>query len=380
MRWKFKLRHIVTAAVNAAAIAGAAVLTLAGSITARSQGYNFAAERWKHSGDMDYSQLSCFLSNDAGFNINEMNSIRSSFRSNLQEASITEEKGKLLFPDAYSTPVGKASVSCDIGGSADAQITAVGGEFFFFRNFRLLDGAYFTEDDIMQDGAVIDERLAWALYGSPNISGQAIYINGVKFYISGVVKTPSTDPEERCIGSAPLAYISYYAAGSVSGDSPGAMYGYGEDFSGMGFEESFDRITCYECVLPEPVENFGYDMMKKQFSEPYKDKFTIVKNSERSDPKVRVKALKQLGDLVVRDDTIIYPFWENASRIVDLKLSYIYGGRRILLAIPLITLIWLAVKGYIWLRRRKTAIKKAAGKAVSAKWKSLRSRLPQKKK
>lgn len=375
MRWKFKFRHILTAAVNAVALAGAAALTVAGSLTARSQSYNYAAERWKNSGKMDYSQISCFFSDDAGFNINEMNNFRSTFRGKLQEASITEEKGKLLFPDAYSIPVGKMTVTGDIDGSAEAQITAVGGEFFFFRDFHLLDGAYFTDDDIMQDGAVIDERLAWSLYGSSHISGQALYINGVKFYISGVVKTPSTDPEERCIDSAPLAYISYYSAGSVSGDSPQAMYGYGDEFSGMDYGESFSGITCYECVLPEPVENFGYNIIKELLKEPYKDKFSIVKNSVRSEPGTRVKALKRLDEMVVRNDDIKYPFWENASRIVDLKLSYIYGGRRILLAIPLITLIWFAVKGYIWLRRRKTAIKKNCARAASAKWNSLRKKL-----
>lgn len=49
----------------------------------------------------------------------------------------------------------------------------------------------------MQDGAVIDKNLAWALYGSEKVSGMNIYINGVKFYIAGVIDLPGTEAEKK---------------------------------------------------------------------------------------------------------------------------------------------------------------------------------------
>lgn len=71
----------------------------------------------------------------------------------------------------------------------------------------------------MQDGAVIDKNLAWALYGSEKVSGMNIYINGVKFYIAGVIDLPETEAEKKTAGSSPKAYISYDMASQVSTDS-----------------------------------------------------------------------------------------------------------------------------------------------------------------
>ena len=88
-------------------------------------------------------------------------------------------------------------VSGDASGHSDAEITAVGGDYFFlFRDFKLASGSFFSEKDLMQTGAVIDSQLAWDLYGSDEVTGMNIYINNVKLYISGVIETPSTKPEE----------------------------------------------------------------------------------------------------------------------------------------------------------------------------------------
>ena len=131
----------------------------------------------------------------------------------------------------------------------------------------------------------------------------------------------------------------------------------------------FRKVTCYECISPEPVENFAYNAVKKAlWRQLYKGKISIVNNTERFTPKKRVKALKKLGDSVVAKDGIVYPFWENASRMVEVKLSFIYGGRRLLLAIPLITLIWLIIVAYRAFMRKKEGLRRAVGGFVSAKW------------
>ena len=366
MRPVFKKRHIIAAAVNAAAVAGALILTAAGSAAAKSQNYNYAADRWNSTGKKDYTQISCFFSEDAGFTKNSIKSVKGSLMSKLEEASITPEEGKTLIPDAYSTRAGRAEVTCDIVGRTEAEITAVGGEFFLFHEMRLLSGSYISDSDIMQDGAVIDRQLAWLLYGSENVIGMNIYINNVKLYIAGVTDTPSTDPEERCAGDTPRAYISYYAAGQIFG-------GGDEGYMGMSDpSESFTKITCYECIVPDPVENFAYSALDKQLSETYKGHISIVNNSERFDSKKRAKALKKLDEYAVRSDDVVYPYWENASRLVEVRLSLIYGARRLLLAIPFITLVWLVIKAYRTFMRKKEGLKKAVGRSVSAKWRALK--------
>lgn len=341
MKFRIKLRYAVIASVNAAAIIGALILTAVGSSMAKSQKYNYAAERWLNGGDDSYSQISCFLADEAGFTTDSVMSVRSRLINALQNVAVSPEEGKLLCPDAYSAPIGQATVSCDINGRSEAEITAVGGEFFMFRDFTLLDGAFFNENDIMQDGVVIDRNLAWSLYGSENISGMNIYINGVKLYISGVIDNPSTNAEIKCSGSLPKAYVSYEAAGWLSSESVSE-----------GETAKFSRINCYECIVPDPVENYAYTSVKNIFSESYKGKVSIVNNSERFKPSNRAKAVKKLSDSTVRDNEICLPYWENASRIVEFRLSFIYVGRRVLLGFPVFTILWLIIFGIRAFRRK----------------------------
>ena len=370
MKKRFRPVHIFIAAVNAAAVAGALILTAVGNSAAEAQRYNYAHERWKNGGKGEYSQVSCFFSDDAGFDKNEASGVKARLIEKLKEAAINPNGRQELVPDAYSASAGKATITSDTGKNSEAEITVAGGNFFLFRSFELASGAFFSDDDLMQDGAVIDRQLAWNLYGTDNIAGKYIYINNVRLYVSGVTELPRTDPEERCIGNTPRAYISYYAAGLIfgSGTTPD------ENGESSGAASAFRKITCYECISPEPVEKYVYNTINKDVSERFKGKVSIVNNKERFDPKPRIKALKRLEDSVVRKDAIIYPFWENASRMVEFKLSFIYGGRRLLLAIPFITLIWLIIMAYREFMRKKEKLRKAVGSFVSAKITALRKK------
>lgn len=356
MKIKFKIRYIIIAAINLLAIVSAIVLTAVGSSMAKSQSYNYAAERWGGKKG-DYSQISSFFSNDSGFTTESVSAVRSQILGELKNISITPEEGKTLVPDAYSAPIGSVTVRCDISGRSEAELTAVGGDFFAFRNFTLLDGSFFSKDDIMQDGAVIDKNLAWALYGSEKVSGMNIYINGVKFYIAGVIDLPETEAEKKTAGSSAKAYISYDMASQVSTDSK-----FSPDDPDGAVDSGFKRVSCYECIIPNPVENFAYTTVKSILSEPYKGMVSIVNNSERFEPKKRAKAFKKLSDLAVRKDSVIYPYWENASRVVEFTLSYIYSARKWLFAVPILTALWLAFLGLRFLRRKKQHIKNAVGR------------------
>ena len=169
---------------------------------------------------------------------------------------------------------------------------------------------------IMHDGIVIDEQLAWNLYGGNDIIGMNIYINNVKLFVSGVIKIPETDPEQRCIGETPKAYISYDAAEMLMGNSiPEFEMEPGQSAA------KFDRVTCYECIVPDPVDNFAYNTIDSIIGEAYKGKVSVVNNTKRFSPEVRRKAFKKIDDYAIRTDKVVYPFWENASRIVEVQLS-----------------------------------------------------------
>lgn len=389
MKFKFKIRHIVLAAANGAALISAAVMTAVGGAMAKSQEYNYAASEWGGKKG-NYSQMSCFFSDDAGFSTDSVNGVRSTMLSELQTVSVVPEEGKTLVPDAWSAPLGSCKVSSDTNSRTEAEVTAVGGDFFLFRDFELLDGVYFTKDDTMQDGAVIDRNLAWELYGSDKISGMNMYINGVRFYIAGVIDLPDTKPEKECAGKSSRAYISYDMAYSVSGGasqqsmkgralpqstadvSPENDTGTVGTIPGIQVPEKFTKITCYECIIPNPVDSFASNTVKKMFSDQYKGKVSIVSNTGRFEPKKRAKAYKKLSSSVVRKDGIAYPYWENASRIVEYKLTLLYHIRKMVMLIPVLTLLWIAFRLICLWRRKKLKVKKCFGRKLDRLWHKFR--------
>lgn len=356
MKLKIKKRHIAAAAANLLFLSCFAVFSLIGSSQAADQQYNYAADRW--SGDDDYAQISCYMAKSAGFTTDSIGAVRSGLLSSLQTISVAPEDGQKLCPDAYSASAGQATVKGDISGSSQAEITAVGGDFFMIHDFKLLDGAYFSDDDLMQDGAVIDKNLAWALYGSCEVSGMNITVNGTQFYISGVIDEPQTKEERKCAGELPRAYISYGgASGFFGGNSQfgDADYG-GVDGSGdFSSDTSFKTVTCYEVLIPDPVEGFAYSSVEK-IMESYGDNTAVVQNNGRFNAFKRLGALKQISYSTVRSNEISYPYWENASRITEFRLSYIYLTAAICLVIPLITVIWLIIIGFKALKRNKKRV------------------------
>lgn len=366
MNSKHRLLGLITVVINAVALIGTVALTATGGYIARSQSCNYAWERWQNGSDDKYVQLSCFFSKDAGFNTDSAEGVRSVLYSDLKTVSVVPEEGKELVPHAYSTVAGTSYITCDTKGQSEAEITAVGGDFFLFHDFRLLSGAFISEDSLMHDGAVIDRQLAWNLYGSENIAGQKIYINGTELYISGVIDTPETRLEKKCTNDSPKAYISYYAADQIFG-SHGK---FDEDISSSEFSD----VTCYECVVPEPVKNFAYNSLKEYIQPMYSGDVGIINNTERFLPEKRKNALKKLDSYMVRKDDIPLPYWENASRLAEVRLSFIYGGRRLLLAIMLVTFICLLAFGYKRFRQNKQRLKMAAENYVSEKRRKIRER------
>lgn len=316
MRFRINKKIGAAAAVNLLALAGFLTLALIGFREGAAQEYNYAAQRWSGEDSAD--------------------EIRYGIISALQDISIVQEDGCRLCPDAYSAEVGQLTVTGSKTGSSECEITAVGGDFFTIHNFRLLDGAFFTDDDIMQDGAVIDENLAWALFGSCEVSGMDITINGTQFYVSGVVEAPQTEAEAECAGEMPRAYISYEgASGFASGET---------DTESESAAAAFKTVTCYEVLMPDPVEDFAYDTVS-QLMEEYGEGVSVILNSGRFEPLKRLGALKGISSAVVRSDGISYPYWENASRIVEFRLSYIYLSAAFCLIIPAGTVIWLIARG-----------------------------------
>lgn len=359
MKFK-KILYAVAASANAVSIAAGIILTAMGGSLARSQEYNYAAEKWDPSGG--YAQISCFLSDSSGLNTDNITGLTSSFMTSLQNISTEQqEEGQKLIPQAYSASAGQVTVKSDkTTGKSEAELTAVGGDFFLFRDFTLVDGSYFSDSDIMQDGAVIDRSLSWALYGSDKTTGMSIYINDIKFYIAGVIDDPQDKLEKRTAGDTPRAYVSYEATSLLSLNDKKSS---GDPDSSEPEAEGIKKISCFECLMPNPVKNFAYNTVKEAFESSYPKMYRIVDNSSRFEPSVRAKAFKKLSNYAISDSSVVYPYWENASRIADFKLSTIYFYRRLTYVIPVVTILWLLVILY---KATGKLRKKATSKALDS--------------
>lgn len=374
MKFRLKKLHTAIAAANVLAIIGAVILSVAGSSLAESQTYNYAAERWQGDSEESCTQISCFFSEDSAFDIDSIGSTRTQMLYTLQTVSIVPEDGRKLCPDAYSAPVGQVTVRSDISGSSEAEVTAVGGDFFLIHDFRLIDGAFFSDDDIMQDGVVIDRSLAWALYGSHDIAGMKLKINETEFYISGVIENPSTDEEKSCAGELPKAYISYEGASLISDSYSDSYSG---DFFADGIQTATDRftnVTCYEFIMPDPVENFAYKSMKAFFLS-YGSGVEVVENTGRFEPSVRTKKIKNLSSYAVLDNAVVFPYWENASRIVEFRLTFVYFFRNLCIVIPILTGVWLIIKAWRCLKRSKRRIIRAISDFIYKKVSAVKTHL-----
>lgn len=365
---KRKTKYIIIFSVNIIAVAVICILSVIGNSMAVSQRYNYTADIWKNNGKENFAQTSVFFAEDSGFTTDSLNSVRAELVKELQSVSIETNGESLPYAEAYSTPVGTFTIRGDLTGKNDAVLTAVGGDFFMFRNFRLVNGSFFSDNDLMHDGAVIDRNLAWELYGSCDVAGMNLYIDGVKFYISGVIENPETEPEKICAGKLPRIYVSYNGVADIM-----KLSGSSENSPVMS--ESFNKITCYETVFPNPVENFAYNAVNKQFSEKYKDKYSIVKNSTRFKPSVRSNAFKKISNYAVIKNNINYPYWENASRIVEFKLTFLYFSRTILFIVPSLTLAWLAILLVLFMKRKKQAVLRAVSIFIDRRRRDIKEKI-----
>ena len=166
------------------------------------------AGRWSEKGGV--SQISCFFSRDSGVDENTIKGFEHALEAALLEASITSESPNAnarLWADAYSAS-GKLVIT---GNSSQVEVNAigVGGDFFLFHPLYLLNGSYFSGSDLMQDHIIIDEDIAWQLFGSNDVVGQQVTIGGVPHLIGGVIRRDSGRMNDNAGNGSSIAYVSF---------------------------------------------------------------------------------------------------------------------------------------------------------------------------
>lgn len=249
--------------------------------------YDYSYRSW--AAGQRFAHISVLLSEHSQFAIENIDRFRSELTSNLEmDNALKSKNNTITWIDCYSA---KGEMTVDTGVSTQ-QVTAygVGGDFFRIHQFRLLSGSYFSDDNVMDDLIMIDEDLAWQLFGSSDIIGMTVYLNDNPYIVSGVIKRESGMFNTASGNKKTAIYMSYSAF---------------EKYNSVS-------ITNYEVVMPNLTKGYAYKMVKEHIGvcEP----FEIVQISGRLSYTNLLKTIKNFGKNAMQTKAIEYPFWENKSR------------------------------------------------------------------
>ena len=280
------------------------------------------AERW--SSKKNASQVSCFFSVGSGITEDAIIDFEHTVDSALTDASVVQESenpGARLWADTYSAD-GTVSISSD-KASITADAIGIGGDFFLFHPLKLLNGAYFSGNDLMQDYCVIDEDAAWQLFGSSDIAGQSVMIGNVPHYVSGVVKRQ----EGRFAESAGLKETVIYVSNETLAD-----YGKG------------GGISIYEVTAPNPVKGFIYKCVKEKLGVE-ENNMVVVENSARYSLEALIPVILEFGSRSMQNYAVKLPYWENIARGWEDIKALVLLFQFIFLLIPgVIIIVFLIIK------------------------------------
>lgn len=276
-----------------------------------------AAARWDEEGGC--AQVSCFFAKDVEVDDYQIMNFEKQLEQSLNEVLSPEEKerenGERLFIDAYSS-MGTIEVVSE-KGKLNAQAIGVGGDFFLFHPIQLVSGGYFSGNDLMKDGVVLDEEAAWQLFGSNDVAGMTVWIGEVPHHVTGVIKRQ----EGRFAESAGLDKTVVYVSNETL-----ANYGIS------------DGISVYEVTAPNPVKGFVYNCVKEKFGVEESD-MVMVENSSRYLKEALIPVILDYGTRSMQRSAVRFPYWENIARGWEDVISLALLFRFLFLLVPVVIIV-----------------------------------------
>lgn len=286
------------------------------------------AKRW--SGENDYAQIACYFSRDNSIEVNQIEALRHSLITSLMEAasSSTNENGGRNWIDAYSSE-GECYISSK-RSNMEVRVFGVGGDFFQFHPLTLMDGSYFDETDENADGVILDEIVAWQLFGSNNVSGMEIEINDVVYPVRGVIKSDRGMFSEAVEEEAATIYVSFEILEKI--------------YSGNVV------VDCYEVLIANPVKGFGAEAVANAIGMDAKE-YELVEVSERFSFLQRIDILKNFGVRSMNTRNIVFPYWENRAKGYEDVSALFLVLEAVCMVYPV---AWFVRKCYgIWKKRKE---------------------------
>lgn len=290
-----------------------------------------AAVRWSTEGD--YTQISVFYTEEASPEVERLSQFEETLEETYAEDGIKAEENARLWISAAS---GSGSVQI-VSDRALVNVTAVGvhGDFFQFHPQKLLYGSLPSGDSKNTNWIVIDEEIAWQLFGSSDVAGMEVSIGGVPHYISGVIKRQCDVMEEKAGADEATVYLPY------------------ESLSTYGHTSG---IICYEILLPDPVSGYGKKLVEDRLGGGG-DQSEVMENGKRYSLMSLMSVVKNFGTRSMKRTEIVYPTWENAARGWEDVLAVIMLWQIVCVAVLLVVITMSCVSMYRMISRKMRLIR-----------------------
>lgn len=244
----------------------------------------------------------------------------SNIRFAAEEASTadTEDDGR-LWCDAYSYFT-EVNVSRSDSDAVGCQAIVTGGDFFLFHGITFKKGWYYSDTDLHLDRVVIDERLAFELYGSNDVEDMTLTLGPKTLYVAGVVAMDEGRAKELQLGTKPLIYLPQHIAESILG------------------ERNFES---YEIMMQNPVDSYAVNALAS-----VTEGKEVVDVTNRFGLGEIFKVIREFPTRSYRTSSAVYPYWENSDRGTEDLLA-------LLLTVNAVLTVAFAVNIIIFIIERK---------------------------
>lgn len=280
-------------------------------------GFIQAGKRWSASGE-PYAVISLYTEDNSAISEDQVEQYASSIDAALLSASVESSENGRVWTYAYSTDTLRSVKGPK--SSANAAITACGGDFFIFHPLNFIYGTSFLNDASIPNGAVIDENLAWKIFGAIDVVGMTMSVGDAELTVVGIVTAErSSEAYEYTYGDTPRMYMSYSAYyNKINGEA--------------------SDITAYEVTLPNPVKSFAMNIFKTAVT-VNEDTTSLTETSARYSVTNRFENMKQLKYSWVRSNKVNCPYWENEARMIDYVCAIIMFFEVIFLAVGVFSML-----------------------------------------
>ncbi len=246
------------------------------------------ASHW--SSDGDFAQISVFYTEKSAPRMEQLTQFEDTIEGiYAQEGIVPKENGRLWI--SATSGFGNVRITNDRGQVTVAAVGIV-GDFFLFHPQKLLYGSLPLGGENETNGIVIDEEIAWQLFGGSDVAGMEVMIGGERHVVLGVISRECDAMEKKAGADVPTVYLSY------------------ESLSTHGYTAG---LTCYEILLPDQVSGYAKELVESGLGVGG-GMSELVENSKRYSVSFLFDVVRDFGARSMKTTGFVYPSWENAAR------------------------------------------------------------------